>query len=141
MFRSWLFLFYVLFLLQDTIKIRITTNQSKKTCQIHYSHLAVDGKLRTEVTLKTLHEYKKISEKLGGESHHCEQCYAIPHELDRKYFVQPEPYRKFIFAQTIIKRKSYDGTRSSKRIKGNFNEQNNLFLDICRTCKKNKQLS
>ena len=113
-------------------------NQSKQTCQIHYSHLAVDGKLReiTEVTLKTLHENKEIREKLGGENHHYEQCYAIPHELDRKYFVHPECYRKFIFAQTIIKRKSSEETRSSKRIKGNLNEQNNLFPDICMICKK-----
>ena len=67
-------------------------NQSKQTCQFHYSHLAADGKLRkiTEVTLKTLHENKGIREKLGGENHHHEQCCAIPHELDRKYFVHPE---------------------------------------------------
>ena len=36
-------------------------NQSKQTCQIHYSHLAVDGKLRkiTEYRLKILHENKE----------------------------------------------------------------------------------
>ena len=36
-------------------------NQSKQTCQIHYSHLAGDGKLRkiTEYTLKILHENKE----------------------------------------------------------------------------------
>ena len=71
-------------------------NQNKLTCQIHYNHLAVYGKLReiTEVTLKTLHERKEIREKLGGENGHYEECNAIPHELHRKYFV----YRKFIFA-------------------------------------------
>ena len=112
--------------------------QSKQTCQIHYSHLAVDSKLReiTEVTLKTLHENKEIREKLGGENHHYEQCYAIPHELNRKYFVHPEYYRKVIFAQTIIKRKSSEETHASKKIKSNLNEQNNLFPDICMICKK-----
>ena len=74
--------------------------------------------------------------KLGGENHHYEQCYAIPHELDRKYFIHPECYRKFIFPQTIIKRKSSEEIHSSKRTKGNLNEQNNLFPDICMIYKK-----
>lgn len=91
-------------------------NQRKQTCQIHHSYLAVDSKLMEiiEVTLKTFHENKEISEKLGGENHHYEQCYAIPHEGDRKYFLHPECYRKFIFAQRIIKRKSPEFQRQFK---------------------------
>ena len=39
-------------------------NQSKQTCHIHYSHLAIDSKQRetTDVTLKKLHENKEIRE-------------------------------------------------------------------------------
>ena len=35
-------------------------SENKQTCQIHYSHLEVDGTLReiTDITLKILHENK-----------------------------------------------------------------------------------
>ena len=61
----------------------------------------------------------------------------IPHKLDKKYFVHPKCYKKkVIFAQTLLKRNLLHETRSSKRTKGNLNEQSDLFSDICMICKK-----
>ena len=115
---------------------------SKKTnrCQVHYDFITISSPLReiTYVTLKSLQETKKIREQLGGENYHCEQCESIPEALDDSYFIHPECYKKFIYAQTLLKRKqNIDENQLSKvaRLKRSSNKGTSLFPPMCMICK------
>ena len=59
-------------------------------CIVHYDSIDTCGdKLITPSpnTLKTLLEYKKICESIGGENHHIEQCKRIPDNVgETEYF-------------------------------------------------------
>ena len=72
-------------------------------CQIHYDGITVEGSLResADVTIKKLHINKSIRENLGGENLHYLQSKNSPEKLDKRYFVHPECYKKFIYAETL----------------------------------------
>ena len=80
-------------------------SQQPKRYQVHYAFINISSPLRenTEVAFKSLHENKKICEQLGGEN--CEQYESVPELIDETYMIHPECYKKFIYAQKILKRK------------------------------------
>ena len=67
-------------------------------CQMHYDGISTEGSLHevTDVIIKKLHINKSIRLKLGGENCHYHQCKNVSEKLDRKYFVPPECYKKFV---------------------------------------------
>ena len=77
--------------------------------QIHYDGIYTEGSLReaANITIKKLHINKSIRLKLGGGNCHYLQCMNVPEKLDRKYFVHPECYKKFVYVEAW-KRKSED---------------------------------
>ena len=52
--------------------------------------------------------------KPGGGNCHYPQCMNVPEKLNRNFFVHPECYKKFVYAETLLnKRKSEDKNWSS----------------------------
>ena len=102
-------------------------SQQPKRCQVHYAFINISSPLReiTEVAFKSLHENKKIREQLGGENYHREQCESVPELFDDTYMIHPECYKKFIYAQTILKRKHNNNENQQakiSRLKRNSNQ-------------------
>ena len=68
----------------------------------HYNGITIEGSMReiTNITTKRLHINRSNKEKFGGENLHHPQCMNIPVKLDRKYYVYPECYKTFLYANT-----------------------------------------
>ena len=104
-------------------------------CQIHYDCIGTEGSLRevTDITIIKNHTNKSIRLKLGGENCHYPQCMNAPEKLDWKHFVHPECYKKFLYAETLLKKGKSDKNRSSNRLKTSKNDEagNRLFPNHC----------
>ena len=88
----------------------------------------------TDIATKELHINKSIRLKLGGENCHYHQCMNVPEKLDWTCFVHPECYKKFVYAETLPKKRKYENkNRSSKQLKTSKNDEtdNRLFPNHC----------
>ena len=77
-------------------------------CQIHYDGTSTEGSLAkwvTDITIKKLHiSNKSIRLKPGGGKCHYPKCMNVPEKLDWKFFVHSECYKKFVYAETLLKK-------------------------------------
>lgn len=121
---------------------------AKPSCLVHYKFIKFSDNLTpvSEKSLETLIECKKIRQKLAGENGHDEQCNNIPEELaENQYFYHRECYQKFVYAKTLLKRKtSHDNNqiqsskvkRSTTTAGAEGTDSRGRFPNVCMICKK-----
>eukprot|EP00795_Rhopilema_esculentum_P011299 gene11300-21488_t len=84
------------------------------SCFIHYKSIKFPDKLTliSETSFGSLSECKAIRQKLGGGNGHDEQCNNIPENWveGKKMYYHRECYQKFVYARTLLKRKTSEET-------------------------------
>ena len=125
------------------------------SCFIHYKSIKFSDKLTliSETSFDSLSECKAIRQKLGGDNGHDEQCNNIPENWveGKKMYYHRECYQKFVYARTLLKRKTSEETElengkpksrrrrsdalTTEEIQEGANARG-LFPSICMFCKK-----
>ena len=111
-------------------------------CIIHYKHRKVSTKLLAvnENIHQTLKDCKYIRLELGGENLHSEQSKGIQDEFDENVplYYHREYRAKFIYAQTLKKRKVESANVDVELKHPKRTEDTYFFPKHCMICKKNR---